>query len=989
MKPLLLMCLLCDAMLLSAQNLLPPVSDSWEVGRNADGISAFGIVERDGRPAFHVKVKADNAYTFYRSYGEFQPGDYTLSVEVTGESANGLAAEVYSFDKDGKPQLVMLTKTPIGVIGEPMWLHKTFTVPDDSAKLRVSVGLSGKGEGIFAQPILMAGRQPLPSGASKGPALSEAQSKWIADWIWLKDDSGVPRVDFKKTIDLAAEPTSAFVQLTADNAYELFVNGKSIGGDVDWRSVELHDIAAILHKGKNTLEVRVTNFDEGGGLLLQGLVLDAAGGRTEIQSDGTWEIVLPDGQPAALAVLGKVPMAPWGELSFHQVMPPTVCTPKFVEATSRIMAGEVLHYVFIAPDILLKKKVLELKFRFWDATGRETPLSAFNDFVRLVPETRKAYVELATSPYAMPGTYRGEIHGAGLVIPVGEVTILPSATPPPTGFKYPFPSLSNIFKINELETSLCTHSLYSSIEEEHYRSWAETGGHMYEVNLPAAHWTRQNMFASTECEGMLLKILENDPHAGIVLKFRLDTPSWWVATHPDDVFVSNNGRRVLQSFCSEAWRHDALEAICATVRELTARPAGQAIIGVLLMGFRGGEFQLWGEESGEYDCSPVAQEAFSKYLQENMLEKISLPHPALQFPLGPVDEEGAHVRDVYFRFVAERQADNLAYFIREFQRRFGTRYAIGMYFGYGLEYAGSNTRMLLAGHLGLERLLANAPPDFLSCPLSYSLRPFKKSHAFMFPVDSARLHGTIPIGENDVRNCLAPQSEDSSSPTIFSLADTIADNRRIRLFEAAHGAIVRYLALHPTVDWYFDHAIVRSIRQDNEFVKPLMANRIGDDSQVVMAANYLEWTKGWRLPETLFRTFAGNARDTLMRTGRAVSFLTFDDFLTSSQYYVAAVRKWKHALIPLPGLLTDSQKAALEAAYGPLPPINSDDGALLLKDGNWSVLNAAATAEDIWRAFATPEALAAGYDTIWYIGGNFTYSWNGKTLKLHAAPTKK
>ena len=60
---------------------------------------------------------------------------------------------------------------------------------------------------------------------------------------------------------------------------------------------------------------------------------------------------------------------------------------------------------------------------------------------------------------------------------------------------------------------------------------------------------------------------------------------------------------------------------------------------------------------------------------------------------------------------------------------------------------------------------------------------------------------------------------------------------------------------------------------------------------------------------------------------------------------------------------------------------NAENGALLLTDGRWSVLPATATATDIWRAFATDEALAAGFGTIWYVGQNFRYTWNGKSLK--------
>ncbi len=979
MKYIILLATLVSSFLLAQENLLQPVGNAWEVGRNAENGAHFKVVEHDGQPAFHINHTAAEGYTMYRDFPKAAPGEYTFLCEAVGDTKTGLYAEVYSFDANEKPSMLMACRSPAGAIAEPTVLYSTLKVPEGSAYLRVGVGLAGQGEGVFWNPRLFKGNVPKPDGET---ALLPIQAGWIAKWIYLKDDPGVSRVDFKKTVTLAAEPVSAKVQLTADNGYEFLVNGKFVGADVDWRNTEVFDLKGVLHAGENTLEVHVLNYDDLGGLLLQGQIVDADGTSTEIVSDESWTISLPDGKPATLTVHGQPPVTPWGAVQFHQIVPPKTLALKPLEKVTEVTAGEVVKFVFPLPDALAAKKEPKLALRFTDTEGRETPLSAFNETIRLVPEQKRFYIELATSAYAMAGTYRCEIVGQGFVIPCGEVTIHAVAVPQTAGALLPRPSNSNILETKNFTQSLFTFSNYTVGGEEHYRSWTGTGGHLYEAHIISSHWNSRNRFDTTEAEAVLLRILENDPCASVVLKFRLDVPGWWANLHPDDLFRSSTGRAAQQSFCSDAWRRDAIDAVCATVDELAARPVGRALSGVLLMAFRGGEFQLWGEDVGEYDCSPVAKAAFAEWLSARGEAPVTLPHDALAWPLKETDAEGARVRDLFFRFVAERQADNLAFFVREFRRRYGgkhryeQRYRIGMYYGYGLEYAGGNNRMLLAGHLGLERLLAEAAPDMLSCPLSYGLRLASRSHAFMFPVDSARLHGALPIGENDVRNYRNPELADSSGRTILSLADSIADNRRIRLFEAAHGALVRYLALHPNVNWFYDPPMVRAIRQDDALVRPLVAISPdgGDDAQVALVANYLEWTRGWRLPEGLFRTFAGEARDTLMRTGRPVAFVTMADFLSRA-------RRWRNALIPLPGLLTEEQRAALEEAHGALPPsLRLDDGALCLRDGRWTILPATATARDIWRTFATDEALAAGFGTVWYIGQNFRYTWDGKEL---------
>ena len=973
MRNLILTFCLAAATLL-AQNLLQPVSNKWEPGRNAENGATFEVIEYDGQPAFHINHVAAEGYTMFRDYPKVAPGEYTFLCQAFGESKHGLYAEIYSFDKDGKPVMIMNFHSPAGTIADPMTIYDTLTVPANSANLRVSVGIAGgPGEGTFWAPQLLPGIQPKPSTETQ---LLPIQAGWIAKWIYLKNDPGVSRVDFVKTVTLEADPVSAKVQLTADNGYEFLVNGKFVGGDVDWRNTEVYDLKNFLRNGENTLEVHVLNYDDLGGLLFQGQIVDASGKSIEITSDETWTISLPDGTPAEMHVHGQPPVVPWGDVQFHQIVPPKTFALKPLDKTEQITAGEVIKYIFPLPDAIAEKKESKLGLRFTDAEGRETPLSAFEPTIRIVPERQCFYVELATSAYAMPGTYRCEITGNGFVVPGGEVTILPTTLPQTAGALLPHPSNANTLVTENFTQSLFTYSTYSANGEENYRSWTGTNGHLYEAHLVCSLWNDRNRFTSTETETMMMRILESDPCASIVLKFRLDVPGWWANQHPDDLFRSSKGRAALESFCSDAWRRDGIDAVCGTIEELASRPVGQAISGVLIMGYRGGEFQLWGEDVGEYDCSKVAQEKFNEWLAAHGEASVTLPNDVLAWPLQPVDEKGAHLRDLFFRFIAERQADNLAFFVREFRQRFGDKYRIGMYYGYGLEYCGANNRMLLAGHLGLEKLLADAAPDLLSCPLSYGLRPANRSHAFMYPVDSARLHGTLPIGENDIRNYRNPELADSSGNTILSLADSITDNRRIRVFEAAHGALVRYLALHPNVDWYFDQPMVRAIREDDALIQGLIANPPdgGDDQSVVLVANYLEWTRGWRLPDNLFRIFAGNARDTLMHTGRAVAFVTMAD-------YLPRVNRWKNACIPLPGLLTDDQKTTLEAAYGTLPPIRLDDGALILRDGKWSVLPATATERDIWKALATREALAAGFDTIWYIGANFTYTWDGKKLE--------
>ncbi len=90
---------------------------------------------------------------------------------------------------------------------------------------------------------------------------------WSANWITApgapKNDFGV--YHFRKSFTLTAKPTTFLVHVSADNRYQLFVNGERVawgparGDKYNWR-YESVDIAARLKAGKNVLAAVVWNF---------------------------------------------------------------------------------------------------------------------------------------------------------------------------------------------------------------------------------------------------------------------------------------------------------------------------------------------------------------------------------------------------------------------------------------------------------------------------------------------------------------------------------------------------------------------------------------------------------------------------------------------------------------------------------------------------------------------------------------------------------
>ncbi|HWD89676.1 MAG TPA: alpha-L-rhamnosidase C-terminal domain-containing protein [Mucilaginibacter sp.] len=101
--------------------------------------------------------------------------------------------------------------------------------------------------------------------AQPSPALLR-QTPWNAQWIDVPGDNGVSYsvFYFRKSIDLAAKPTSFIVHISADNRYKLYVNGTlvSLGParcDTYYWNYETVDLAPYLSAGKNTVAALVWN----------------------------------------------------------------------------------------------------------------------------------------------------------------------------------------------------------------------------------------------------------------------------------------------------------------------------------------------------------------------------------------------------------------------------------------------------------------------------------------------------------------------------------------------------------------------------------------------------------------------------------------------------------------------------------------------------------------------------------------------------------
>ena len=152
-------------------------------------------------------------------------------------------------------------------------------------------------------------------------------------WIWHSDtQSGINmpagKRFFRKDFHLpqGKEITKAVFNLSADNDFALYVNGKKVGSGDNWMQVSSFDVQKMLAKEENIIAVEAENWDTGGANpagLIGTLRIDFKKGKPLIlktdsswksssQKSNTWETIeFNDSDWGNARVLGPYGCGPW------------------------------------------------------------------------------------------------------------------------------------------------------------------------------------------------------------------------------------------------------------------------------------------------------------------------------------------------------------------------------------------------------------------------------------------------------------------------------------------------------------------------------------------------------------------------------------------------------------------------------------------------------------------------------------------------------
>ena len=104
------------------------------------------------------------------------------------------------------------------------------------------------------------------------PLIEDASWVWrteFTDAAWEYNNLPEGGWYFRKIFNVEKVPVSASIQISADNAFQLWINDVFINGDgpmhrdgpehQEWKSIENYDITNVLLKGENVIDIRALN----------------------------------------------------------------------------------------------------------------------------------------------------------------------------------------------------------------------------------------------------------------------------------------------------------------------------------------------------------------------------------------------------------------------------------------------------------------------------------------------------------------------------------------------------------------------------------------------------------------------------------------------------------------------------------------------------------------------------------------------------------
>lgn len=265
----------------------------------------------------------------------------------------------------------------------------------------------------------------------------------------------------------------------------------------------------------------------------------------------------------------------------------------------------------------------------------------------------------------------------------------------------------------------------------------------------APTWLAPNVYDFTPFDQQIEDVKKISPNPEILCMVDLNSPSWLArrlnVAHcgPADSFLS-----LTDALVSPAWFEATRNYMEALIRHAEEKYGNLICCYILACGTT--------DEWMDYSNGRESLQKLNRYREwvnargekkpeciPSYVKRFHAPHNGLRDP----QEDAEALR--YWQFHSELVADSILRFAEAARALIPAEKQIGVFYGYVLEL--SNRRLVQAGHLAYEKILASDQVNFLISPGSYQDRELGGGGGFMTPNGSLHLAGKGCLHECDHR----------------------------------------------------------------------------------------------------------------------------------------------------------------------------------------------------------------------------------------------
>lgn len=652
-----------DTQVVAAQNDFHAVDQDgvisgWETVGNAILIQGKEINDSKEITFGRLNVAEGGGSMKYRTTVMGTSYGYALAIKYRSDYALDLQTKYYDYQENEYTDVAKSYTLPASA----EWHEEiiTFTAPS-ATYADFIIGMKNVGEFDVAQIILYQTNKP------------QTKMTWEGRWISYREDfrncEEYASSYYRKKITLEDKPVTAPLQITGDDKFAIYVNGKLFFSNIEdstasWATVGTLDLAEVLKKGENIIAVEVANYGAYAALLFDGRWEMPNGdiykfmsnkdtmALGEKQLSGTEWTKLNYNEKAngwdKAIELGDVPMNPWGDLPYDsslyidnliQVLPVegegdlvndlvydfSVKIKLEKEITSQLPFSVILwrknstkSICSLSTTLLDHKDMTEWPVNKWFTVKMQVELPDYLEDGNYTLQLSDTYFAISNEEvfdnrfisFKVVNDYEAK----DLVTKVENINGTPTFTvngDPVPAFYFLTSFLNSASALDTIGNSgIETYINYSTLLGKFENTpglWNENGSIDYEY-----------------LDNNINSILSASTEANLIVTVGMFAPDWWLAENPDEAAatVDINGKVVssttLASFGSEKWNKESAEILEQVIAHMKEQSYYSRIAGIRIVGGNTYEFITYGSQSELTlpDYSKAALNYFRKWAKE-------------------------------------------------------------------------------------------------------------------------------------------------------------------------------------------------------------------------------------------------------------------------------------------------------------------------------------------------------------------------------------